>query len=171
MANKLYTPATSVLSTDYHAVKFEGFTKDNKKITISMPKAINMGNVDLAFAEKADTVAALTFTGVYANTDDMNAGAAPYTITVQDGVTAGAKEIVLGAGYVYIDNTQVALTRGGSKFTSTREFRKINADGDRGAVEGRIVLDAEEPTLTLNALTWLTKLDTMYPAFTQTTTT
>jgi len=165
MAAVTITPTSQIATTDYHAVKFEGLTKDGKTVTITITKAINLGNIDWTFVEKNDTVAQVVFTGVYTNTDDgSTAYSAPYTIALQDGVTAGAKEIVLGAGYVYIDNVKVALTRGGSQFTSTREFRRINADGDLGAVEGRITLDAEEPTLTLNALTWLTSIKNLYPA-------
>lgn len=168
MANTKYQSAGIVGSGDYHAVKFVGKTKGGKTVTIEMAKAINIGNLDWTFAEKDDTVAQIVFTGVYDNTDAMVAAdadyVAPYTIELQDGITAGAAEIMLGAGLVYIDNALVALTRGGSQFTSTREFRRINADGDRGAVEGRIVMDAEEPTLTLNALTILTKFASLYPA-------
>ena len=174
MATNIYKGTGIVTSGDFHSVKFVGMTKGGKSVTIEMPKAINMGNLDWTFVEKNDTVAQIVFTGVYTNTDAMVSSASdyetPYTITVEDGVTAGAAEIMLGAGLVYIDNAVVALTRGGSQFVSTREFRKINADGDRGAVEGRVVLDAEEPTLTLNALTILTKLDDLYPTMSVATT-
>ena len=175
MADTIYKSTGIVSSADFHAVKFVGKTKGGKSITIEMSKAINMGNLDWTFAEKDDTVAQIVFTGVYGNTDIMTDAVttgsgyeAPYTITTEDGITAGAAEIMLGAGLVYIDNKMVALTRGGSQFVSTREFRRINADGDRGAVEGRVVLDAEEPTLTLNALTILTNLDDLYPVMAST---
>ncbi len=168
MANTKYNSTGVIAAGDYHAVKFVGKTKSGKAVTIEMAKAINMGNIDWAFAEKNDVVAQIVFTGVYDNTDSMTVEeadyAAPYTIELEDGIAAGAAEVMLGAGLVYVDNNLVALTRGGSQFTSTREFRRINADGDRGAVEGRIVMDAEEPTLTLNALTILTKLASLYPA-------
>ncbi|MCR5811169.1 MAG: hypothetical protein K6G34_07210 [Lachnospiraceae bacterium] len=168
MANVTYKGTGVIAAGDYHAVKFVGKTKAGKTVTIEMAKAINLGNLDWTFAEKDDTVAQIVWTGVYDNTDSMTDVASdyetPYTITLEDGISAGAAEIMLGAGLVYIDNALIALTRGGSQFTSTREFRRINADGDRGAVEGRIVLDAEEPTLTLNALTILTKFADLYPA-------
>lgn len=157
-----------VASTDYHEVTFVGKTKGGQAVTIEMAKAINLGNLDWTFAEKNDTVAQIVFTGVYDNTDHMTQADAdyktPYTIEIGSNLTAGAAEIMLGAGIVYVDDTAIALTRGGSQFTSTREFREINADGDRGAVEGRIVLDAERPTLTLNALTILTRFADLYPA-------
>lgn len=70
-----------------------------------------------------------------------------------------------------IDGTDIALTRGGSQFTVTREFRNINADGDRGTVNGRVVMDGSEATLTVNALTFLNHITTIYPAVTVTTTT
>lgn len=67
-------------------------------------------------------------------------------------------------GIFYIGENAVALTRGGGKFTVTREFRNINADGDRGPVKGRIALDASTATLTLSALQILTKITDLYPA-------
>lgn len=168
MANTKYQGTGVIAAGDYHAIKFVGYTKGGKSVTIEMPKAINLGNLDWTFAEKNDVVSQIVWTGVYDNTDEMLVDPAdfdaPYTIELEDGITAGAAEIMLGAGLVYVDNTLLALTRGGSQFTSTREFRRINADGDRGPVEGRVVLDAEEPTLTLNALTILTRFDDLYPA-------
>ena len=70
---------------------------------------------------------------------------------------------------VSIGGVDVALTRGGSSFSVAREFRNINADGDRGTVQGRVVIDASEATLTLNALTFLTNMANVYAAITTTT--
>lgn len=76
------------------------------------------------------------------------------------------KNILLGYGTVTIDETPVGLTRGGSTFTIEREVRNIEADGDKGTVRGRVVIDTEEPTLTVNALELFSKEDMLkfYPA-------
>lgn len=154
-----------VASTDFHKVTWTGKTKGGKEVIITLPKAINNGNIEWTFAEKDDTVASVTFEGVYDNTDAASTSTAePFTIEYADGVTAGAGEIVLGAGIFAIDDVDVALTRGGGSFTVEREFREINADGDRGAVEGRVVIESSRPKLELNALTMLTNVAKLYPA-------
>lgn len=158
-----------VASTDFHSVKWVGKDKGGNAVTITMPKAINLGNIEWTFAEKDDVVAQVVFTGVYDNTDATATNTdEPFTIEVA-GTTAGASEIVLGAGIFYIDNNAIALTRGGGSFTVEREYREINADGDRGAVEGRIVLDGSRPTLTMKTLQIMTKLVDLYPAMAITT--
>lgn len=155
----------TLTATDYKAVKWVGKTKGGNAVTITMNKAINLGDIDWTMAEKDDVVAALTFTSVYTNTDAASSSnAEPWTIEVADGVTAGAAEIMLGVGVFYIDNTPIALTRGGGSFKVAREYRRINADGDRGAVEGRIVMEGSEATLTMNALTILSRITELYPA-------
>lgn len=75
----------------------------------------------------------------------------------------------MGAGVFYVDNTAVALTRGGGSFNVEREYREVNADGDRGPVEGRIVMDASRATLTMNTLQIMTRLADLYPAMQSTT--
>lgn len=155
----------TLTETDYKAVKWVGKTKGGNAVTITMDKAINLGNIDWTMAEKDDIVAALTFTSVYTNTDAASSSnAEPWQIEVADGVTAGAAEIILGVGVFYIDNTPIALTRGGGSFNVAREYRRINADGDRGAVEGRVIMEGSEATLTMNALTILTRIKDLYPA-------
>lgn len=160
-----YRGTGAIATADYKSVKFVGKTKNGKAITIKFDKALNMGNIDWTFAEKDDTVAEIVFTSVYDNTDEMaTTTTEPFTIEVEDGVTAGANEIMLGAGIFYVGETAVALTRGGSQFTVTRTFRNINADGDRGPVEGRIDITDSTATLKLTALTILTRLADLYPA-------
>lgn len=156
-----------VSTTDFHSIKWTGKTKSGKACTINLNNAINMGNIDLSMVEKDDTVAQLTFTGAYGNTDYMVSTAGdmeePWSITFAGGAAdAAAGTILLGAGVVSIDNVDVALTRGGSQFTVEREFREINADGDRGPVKDRVVIDASRATLTLNALTFLTSMSRIY---------
>lgn len=60
--------------------------------------------------------------------------------------------IVLGNGVFSIGSKDIALTRGGGQFVVEREFRDIEADGDRGPVKGRTVIDRSVPKLTMNAL-------------------
>lgn len=158
-----------VTSTDFKNVTWTGKTKGGKSVVITLKNAIMMDNIDLSMVEKDDTVAALTFTASYANTDAMVSTTGdyeePWTIAYS-GVAADAASdtILLGAGVVAIGNTDVALTRGGSQFTVEREFREINADGDRGPVKGRVVMDASRATLTVNALTFLTHMADAFPS-------
>ena len=163
MAKVTYTGNTVVSASDYHAIEWVGVTKSGKACTISCEKAINLGNIDWTFAEKNDTVAQLVFTGVYTNTDNMNRPTVqPWKVELEDGMTAGAGEILLGAGILSVDGTEVALSRGGGSFNVANEFRNINADGDLGPVEGRTTLDGAVATLTVNALTFLTNMNTFY---------
>ena len=62
------------------------------------------------------------------------------------------EKILLGYGIVAIAGTPIGLTRGGSQFDVEREIRSIEADGDRGPVKGRQVIDTEVAKLTVNAL-------------------
>ena len=138
-------------------------------MSITLSNAINMSNIDLSMVEKDDTVPQITFTASYANTDYMAATDGdmqePWTIAYSGASgDAAAESIMLGAGVVSIGGVNVALTRGGSQFTVEREFREINADGDRGPVKGRVVMDASRATLTLNALTFLTNMSGIYAA-------
>lgn len=156
---------TGVISAgDYKAVKWIGKDKGGRAVTIEFPKAINLGNIDWSFAEKDDTVAEIVFTAVYDNTDFTSTKTKePWSIEVE-GTTSGAAEIMLGAGVFYIDETAIALTRGGGKFSVEREFREISADGDRGPVEGRIIMDGSRATLTMNTLQILTRMTDLYTA-------
>jgi len=164
MADVTVTGTGVIAATDYHKVTWTGKTKGGQSVVITLTKAINKGNIEWTFAEKDDTVATVAFEAVYANTDAASTSTAePFEIKYADGTTAGAGEIVLGAGIFAIDDTDIALTRGGGKFTVEREFREINADGDRGAVEGRITIESSRPKLELNALTMLTSVKSLYP--------
>ena len=84
---------------------------------------------------------------------------------------ATADKILLGYGVVSIGATPIGLTRGGSSFVVEREFREIGADGDKGPVAGRIVIDREVAKLTVNALEMFTAADMVkyYPAMSNTT--
>jgi len=63
-----------------------------------------------------------------------------------------AEKILLGYGVVTVGSTPIGLTRGGSAFAIERKIRAIEADGDRGLVMGREVIDTEDAKLTVNAL-------------------
>ena len=84
---------------------------------------------------------------------------------------ATAEKILLGYGVVSVGATPIGLTRGGSSFIVEREYREIQADGDRGPVQGRIVIDTERAKLTVNALELFTAADMLkyYPGLSNTT--
>ena len=158
-----------VSSADFKNVTWTGKTKGGKSVVITLNNAIMMDNIDLTMVEKDDTVATLTFTASYGNTNYMVSTAGdyeePWSIAYSGAAAdAAADTIVLGAGVVAIGGTDVALTRGGSQFVVEREFREINADGDRGPVKDRVVIDASRATLTVNALTFLTNMAKAYSA-------
>lgn len=73
-------------------------------------------------------------------------------------------DIILGDGAFYLNDTLIALTRGGGQFTLERTYREIAADGDYGPVKGRIRKTRSIPKLTLNALEMVeTNLTSLYP--------
>ena len=165
MATTTYMGTGEIVSADFKSVKWVGKTKGGQDVIIELFNAINMGNIEWTFAEKNDVVPSMEFQACYTNTDSASTSTTePFTVTVDSATTAGASEIILGAGIFYVGGTQVALTRGGGSFTVEREFREINADGDRGAVKGRVVIESSRAKLTLNVLTMLTKLTDLYPA-------
>lgn len=164
MAASLTIKGTGIVtSADFKTVKWTGKAKNGKKVEITLNNAIMMENLDLTMVEKDDAVAALTFTAAYTNTDYMVSTSGdyeePWQIKYEGGASdAASGTIVLGAGVVSINSVDVALTRGGSQFVVEREFRQINADGDRGPVKDRVVIDASTATLTVNELTFLTNM-------------
>ena len=165
---KTYMGTGAVVSADFRGVKWVGKTKGGKSVEIALTNAINRENPNLTFTEKDDVVQTLTFEACYANTDaTASSTAEPWSIKIEDTPSAGASEILLGVGIFYIGETTVALCRGGGSFTVEREYREQNADGDRGAVKDRIVMESSRAKLTMNALTWLTKLTTIWPAVEQ----
>lgn len=171
MANSVYTGAGQIVdANDYRYVKWVGTTKGGKSVTIVMSSAFCRSNIDWTMLEKNDVVPELQFEGAYSDSNlASGTRTEPWTIEIEDGVLAGAAEIVLGAGVFYVgtqssDAAAVALTRGGGSFTVEREYREINADGDPGLVKGRLVKEMARPKLTLHALTWLSKITSYYPA-------
>lgn len=165
MATTKYLGTGEVISADFKAVKWVGKTKGGNAVTIELSDAINMGNIDWTIAEKNDIVPSIEFQACYTNTDAASASTLePWSIEIDSAQTSGAAEIVLGAGVFYIGATAVALTRGGGSFSVEREFREINADGDRGAVKGRVVMESSRAKLTMNVLTMLTRLTDIYAA-------
>ena len=163
MASTTYLGNGEVISADFKTVKWVGKTKDGTGVTIELTNAINMGNIEWTFAEKDDTVPSVTFEACYDNTDAASASKVePWSITTSATPSSGASEILLGAGVFYIGTTAVALTRGGGSFNVEREYREINADGDRGAVKGRVVMESSRAKLTMNVLTMITRLSDLY---------
>lgn len=176
MAPTAYTGAGQLSAADIRYVKWVGRTKGGGAIQIELERAICRSNPDWKFEEKNDTVAEAEFEGLY-NDEKLAAGdrTEPWKLTLPDGVTAGASEIILGVGKFYIgtkaeDAKPVALTRGGGSFVVEREYRDINADEDPGSVEGRIVKEAGRPKLKLSALQWLSRVAELYPCLTTVTT-
>ena len=163
MATTKYIGTGEVVSADFKTVKWVGKTKSGKAVTIELTNAINMGNIDWTIAEKNDIVPSIEFQACYTNTDSASASTTePWSVEMDSSTTSGADEIVLGAGVFYIGATAVALTRGGGSFNVEREYREINADGDRGAVKGRVVMESSRAKLTMNFLTMLTRLTDIY---------
>lgn len=78
----------------------------------------------------------------------------------------GAEKILLGTGVFSVNGVSIGLTRGGGVFNVEREYRPISADGDKGPVKGRQVIDTEVAKLTVNGLELFTasKMPTFYPA-------
>lgn len=165
MTATIYKGTGKIANRDYKEVKYVGKTKGGKAVTITLNKAINLGNIDWTFAEKDDTVAEIVMTAVYSNTDEMATDTTePWTIEIEGHDDGTHSELImLGVGVFSLGGQAVALSRGGGKFTVEREFREINVDGDRGPVEGRIVMEGSRATLTLNALSILGNVDLLYP--------
>ncbi len=167
MANFAITGSGAVSDADYKYVKWVGKTKGGGAIQIELPRAICRSNPDWKFEEKTEAVAEVEFEGVYndeklANDDRTE----PWKMS-GPGAVNGAKAIQLGVGRFYVgataeDAKPVGLTRGGGSFVVERTHHDINADGDPGSVEGRILQDEGRPKLKLNALEWLDKVQTLY---------
>lgn len=166
MATITYTGNGKIGNSDFKTVKWTGNTKNGKACKITLTNAINLGDLDWAFAEKNDTVPQIVFTACYED-DAQDPMAEPWEIEIEDGVNEGNDEILLGAGVFSIDDHTIGLTRGGGSFKVTRENRRINADGDRGPVKRRIICEGSEATLTMNSLQFLTKVASLYAGITQ----
>lgn len=162
----------NIASTDFHVLTWTGKTKGGTACKITLENAINKGNLDWTLAEKNEVVPALEFEACYSNTDNQadETTACPWKIELNGEVTSGAKEILLGLGVFAIDGTDIALCRGGGQFTVEREFRDITADGDKGSVVDRVVIDTERAKLKMNVLTMLSSLESLYPAMSKSAT-
>ena len=172
MATKVITGNGGNIATDdFHVLTWTGKTKGGNACKITLTDAINKGNIDWALAEKSEVVPSLEFEACYGNTDSQasDSTACPWKVEIDGEVATGAKEILLGLGVFAIDEQEVALVRGGGQFTIEREFRDIAADGDKGSVKDRVVIDSERAKLTMNVLTMLASIKEMYPALEETT--
>ena len=166
MAKVIKGNGGNIATTDFHEITWTGKTKGGNACKITLTDAINKGNIDWALAEKNEVVPALEFEACYNNADSQatEETACPWKIEIDGAITAGAKEILLGLGVFAIDGEDVALVRGGGQFTVEREFRDIAADGDKGSVKDRVVIDTERAKLSMNVLTMLKSIKSMYPA-------
>lgn len=180
MKKTTFAGSGSVATTDEIAVRWIGKTKSGNAVKITIPRAICKDNLEVTMAEKDDMVNNLEFEGLYTDTN-LAAGTRtePWSIEYLhlEGSTAETDNIVLGIGKFYTgpadstaDNafTCVGLTRGGGSFSVEREFREINADGDPGAVSGRIVQEGGRPKLKLSSLE-VTKTFALHAGVTATT--
>lgn len=81
------------------------------------------------------------------------------------------EKILLGYGVFSIGATPIGLTRGGGSFEIETEYRAIEADGDKGFVKGRQVIDSQNAKLTVNALSMFSasEMKKFYPALKETT--
>jgi len=152
----------AVTSADFKEVKWVGTTKGGSACTIKITDAMNMGNIEWQYAEKNDVVPNIEFTSCYDNTDEASTSTEETWSVEVDGTLTGAAQILLGAGRLYVDNNLIALSRGGGQFTVEREFRNINADGDRGPVKGRVVCEGATAKLSMNVLTMLGNVQNLY---------
>lgn len=163
MPKTVYIGTGTISGSDFKTVKWVGLTKGGDAVTITLNDAVNVGNIEWTFAEKNDVVPSVEFEACYSNTDAASSSNnEPWSVEIDGSLTAGASEIVLGAGKFYIGQNLVALTRGGGSFTVEREAREINADGDRGMVKGRVVYESSRAKLSMNILTMLSHLTDIY---------
>lgn len=166
MAIKTITGNGGIINAnDWHVITWIGKTKGGAACKITLEDAINKGNLEWTLAEKNEVVPALEFEASYNNTDSQASEetTCPWKIEIDGEISAGANEVLLGLGVFAIDGVDVALCRGGGAFKVEREFRDIAADGDKGSVKDRVAIDTERAKLSLNALTMLTSLTSMYP--------
>lgn len=172
MAKVITSNGGNIATEDFHVITWTGKTKGGSACKITLENAINKGNLEWTLAEKSEVVPALEFEACYDNADKQadETTACPWKIEIDGEIAAGAKEILLGLGVFAIDDVDVALVRGGGAFKVEREFRDIPADGDKGSVKDRVVIDAERAKLSMNVLTMLTSIKSMYPALKEETT-
>lgn len=70
--------------------------------------------------------------------------------------------ILFGRGIFKIDGTVVGLTRDGGSFKVEYNHRRINADGDRGTVKGRVHEEEAKAFLSINHLEVLTSFEDLH---------
>lgn len=167
MAKKVFSGNGGIIAdTDFRVITWTGKTKGGQACKITLKNAINKGNLEWTLADKGEVVPALEFEACYDNADKQadDTTECPWSIEIDGSIATGANEILLGLGVFAIDGTDISLCRGGGTFTVEREFRDIAADGDKGSVKNRVVIDSERAKLTMNVLTMLSSVNTLYPA-------
>lgn len=165
MSYRKITGTGIVSNNDFKCVKWVGKSKAGNPLMIILPKAINIGTMEWAYADKGETTNEIVFTGVYEQ-KKLDAGdiSEPFELYCDSAQEQGSQEIILGAGVFSIDDKKIGLTRGGGKFSRNATFRSIECDGDRGDIEGRIVMDEARPTLSMTAVELITRVTDLYPA-------
>lgn len=167
MAIKRITGNGGIISPDdFKEVKIIGKTKGGQPVRISIDNGLNMGNLEWTFAEKNEVVPAIEFEACYSNTDEQadETTECPWVVEIDGEVQSGANEILLGTCVFYVGEAKIALCRGGGSFKVEREFRPITADNDKGTVAGRVSLDVEKAKISMNTLTMLNSMTSLYPA-------
>lgn len=167
--NKKMVGNLSIATTDYKDVKWVGKTKAGTDVIIKLSNAINLGNLEWTLADKDEVVAAVEYEACYAEHNGSDAVTTePWEVQYPSGGT-GNENIILGYGTFYIGETPVGLCRGGGSFKVEREYRPIEADGDKGTVKDRVVIDSSKAKLSMNVLHVLTCIADLYPAITTST--
>lgn len=158
-----YTGTGKVEDADFREVKWVGESKGGNAVEIKIKNAINMGNIEWTYAEKNDIVPNIEFTSCYDNTNEASSSTdETWELYVNGTISQAADGIILGAGKLYVDGNLIALSRGGGSFNVEREYRNINADGDRGPVKGRVRMEGSIAKLSMNVLTILDSLQNLY---------
>lgn len=160
-----YKGTGAVVSTDFKSIEWTGKTQAGNAVKITFEKAINLGNIDWTFADKDEVVPEIVFTAVYSNTNGNSADTTePWEVDFGTLETNASGNIILDSGVLSVGGNVIALSRGGGSFKVERTFKEIEADGDRGPVEGRIRMTGSRATLTMKVLTIVNSFADVYPA-------
>lgn len=111
---------------DYSAVKWVGKTKDGFAVTIELTSAINLENIDWDIQPKDETVASLTYTAVYTESDRTTP---PWKVTLgktKAALPAGEMTVTLKLGTAL--NTTATNSITPAKGASNSYLYKTNGD-------------------------------------------
>ena len=163
---KKITGNLNIATADYKEVKWVGKTKAGDPVIIKLSNAINLSNLEWTLADKDEVVASAEYEACYEeHNGSTDITSEPWEVQYPSGGT-GNENIILGYGTFYIGETAVGLCRGGGSFKVEREYRPIEADGDKGTVKDRVVIDSSKAKLSMNVLHVLTCIADFYPGIT-----